>query len=337
VAELRQEVATQLVPELGPDASTFNADDNVLVTNGCQEGIRLSLETCLDPGDTCVVIEPHFDTYVPDARLAGALVTGVPLHHTGDSSAVDPWYLDLDELAQAFEADTPKVFFLNNPHNPTGHVFTDDELSGIAQLCRRHNVIAITDEIYDRIIFSDSPAPFRRLASYPGMANRTLTLSSFSKTGSTTGWKVGWAVGPKHLVNAMTMMSMYTAYAIASPLQYAVADALRAARELDYYTHLSAEYQLRRDLLCGILRDAGYEVCVPGGAYFAMTRHTEPGFNDVSFCYDLIERRGVAAIPASWLTTNSAFPSSFVRWSFCKTEDVLVEARRRLVGPAQGK
>ncbi|RME12595.1 MAG: aminotransferase class I/II-fold pyridoxal phosphate-dependent enzyme, partial [Ardenticatenia bacterium] len=235
---------------------------------------------------------------------------------------------DPDELRAAFSART-KAIVVNTPHNPTGHVFTEEELRLIAELCQEHDVVAVTDEVYEHIVFEGHRHV--RLATLPGMWERTITISSAGKTFSLTGWKIGWAIAPEHLTAAVRRTHQFITFAVATPLQEGIAAALREAEARGYYAHLVADYTARRDFLCTVLREAGLRVFEPQGTYFVLTDITPLGFDDdVAFCRFLTTEIGVAAIPPSAFYVNKEEGRRLARFTFCKTWQTLEAAAERL-------
>ncbi|MBM4296462.1 MAG: aminotransferase class I/II-fold pyridoxal phosphate-dependent enzyme, partial [Deltaproteobacteria bacterium] len=270
---------------------TLNPDTEVLVTTGATEGAFAAILGLTDPGDEVIVFEPVYDTYVPNLAMAGVTPRYVALRG-------DRWEFDPNELARAFNSRT-RAIIVNTPHNPTGKVFSRDELLIIAALCQKHDVIAITDEVYEHIIYDD--ASHTRLAMLPGMADRTLTISSLGKTFSVTGWKVGWAVGPAALVNAVNQAHQFITFAVASPLQAAAAAALNLP--FHFFENLQVSYQARRDRMVSVLEKVGFKVFKPAGSFFVMIdwcgvapKHVQ---DDMQFARWMIRDVGVACIPAS--------------------------------------
>jgi N-succinyldiaminopimelate aminotransferase len=316
-------------------ALTLDPDTEVLVTTGATEGIASALLGLVDPGDEVVALEPFYDSYAAGVRLAGGRLVGVPL---------DPpdFRLDLDALTAALTTRT-RVLLLNSPHNPTGTVLTRDELAGVAELCVQRDLVALTDEVYEHLVFDGRR--HHPLATFPGMAERTLTAGSAGKTFSVTGWKVGWLTGPAPLVAAARSVKQYLTYVSGAPLQPAVAQALRTQDA--WVDALRAALQARRDLLVAGLRDLGLETYLPAGTYFALSQVRSLGYDDATaFCRDLPHRAGVVAIPCATFYEPSRAGTQpakgLVRWTFSKQEEVLTEALTRLdaaglkAGPADG-
>ena len=302
----------------------LNPETDVLVTSGATEGVFAAILGLTDPGDEAIVFEPIYDTYVPNMLMAGVTPRHVPLR--GES-----WSFDPDELARAFNRRT-RIIIVNTPHNPTGKVFSQDELRVIAELCQKHDVLAITDEVYEHILYDD--ASHTRLATLPGMAERTLTISSLGKTFSVTGWKVGWAVGPAALVNAANQAHQFITYAVASPLQAAAATALNLP--FSFFENLQANYQAKRDRMVGVLEGVGFKVFKPSGSYFIMIdwRGRAPAKvqEDFQFAQWLTTEVGVACIPASpfYQESDKQLGKYFARFAVCKKDETLAAAAERL-------
>jgi N-succinyldiaminopimelate aminotransferase len=293
----------------------------VLVTAGATEAITAALVALCEIGDEIIVFEPSYDSYPAAAAIAGATLRPVTLHPP--DYAFDP-----EELARAVTPRT-RLLLLNSPHNPTGKVFGPDELAAIARVCIDHDLIAVTDEVYEHIVFDGTHVP---LATLPGMRERTVTVSSGGKTFSFTGWKVGWACGPAALVDAVRTVKQFLTYVNAAPLQPAIAAGLRL--EDDYFTGLAAGLSGKRDLLCAGLAAAGFDVFRPAGTYFvtADIRPLAADGDGPAFCRRLPDRCGVVAIPNSVFYQDPARGRHLVRFVFCKRDEVLEEAVIRLKG-----
>ena len=301
--------------EVDPDA-------HVTVTCGATEAMIAAQLALLDPGDEVVIFEPFYENYGPDARLSGAVPRYVPLQVDDPEFAFDP-----DALRAAFGPRTRAVI-INTPHNPTGKVFSIDELALIADLCRRYDTLAITDEVYEHLVYDG-----RRhvsLAELPGMAERTVTINSLSKTYSVTGWRVGWTIiKDASVTTAIRKAHDFLTVGAAAPLQEAGAVALRFPAS--YYDDLAAMYQAKRDRLLDILRSAGFRCFVPSGAYYIMTDIGAFGFDsDVEFCRMLVRDVGIAAVPGSSFYSDPAAGRRYVRFAYPKKDDTLAEAARRL-------
>jgi N-succinyldiaminopimelate aminotransferase len=291
----------------------------ITVTSGATEAIFATIMGLVNPGDEVILFEPYYDSYLPSVQMAG----GVPRFYT-----LHPpdWRIERDRLAALFSPKT-KLILINTPHNPTGKVYSEQELHLIADLCQTHDVIAVTDEVYEHIVFDG--LKHHSLATFPGMAERTVTISSAGKTFSMTGWKVGWAIATPELNQALFRVHQFVTYSGAAPLQEAVTAALQSPN--DYYAELATMYQANRDFLAGTLAEAGLKPITPQGTYFIMVDIADLGFpDDVTFCRYLTTEVGVAAIPPSAFYFNPADGAKLARFAFCKTRATLEEAARRL-------
>ena len=296
-------------------------ETEITVTCGATEAMASVLLALVDPGEEVVVFEPWYENYGPDAVLCGATPVHVPLQ-VGQA-------LDLDRLAQAFGPQT-RAIILNTPNNPTGKVFSVEELAGIADLCHRHNTYAITDEIYEHIVYEGRHVP---IATLPGMASRTVTISGASKTFAITGWRIGTIIAPPELTAAIRKVHDFLTVGAPAPLQEAVAHAMRTL-PLAYYTEMALAYRRRRDLFCGSLLQAGFTLQPPQGAYYVLADYSALAReDDTTFATRLVKEAGVATVPISSFMT--AAPPPMVRFAFCKTEDLLVEAGQRLLAFAR--
>jgi N-succinyldiaminopimelate aminotransferase len=299
-------------------------DTEVVVTAGATEAIAASILGLCEPGDEVVCFEPYYDSYAASIALAGAVRRPVTLRPGPDGR----YGFDEGELRAAFGPRT-RLVLLNTPHNPTGKVFTGDELALIARLCQEHDVYAVTDEVYEHLVFTDASAPHVPLAGLPGMRERTLRISSAGKTFSCTGWKVGWATGPASLVSAATRVKQFLTFVNAGPLQPAVAVALSLPD--DYFTGFRDGLQSRRDRLVAGLTDAGFKVLPSEGTYFVTADITPLGGTDgVDFCRALPERCGVVAVPTQVFYDHQEEGRHLIRFAFCKREDVIDDAAKRL-------
>jgi aminotransferase len=288
------------------------------VTCGATEAMISTLLAVVDPGDEVVVLEPFYENYGPDTAICGAAPVYVPLRPP--ENAFDP-----DELRRAFGART-KAIIVNTPNNPTGRVLGRHELELIAGLCREHDAIAITDEIYEHIRYDGEHIP---IATLPGMAERTVTISGASKTFSVTGWRVGWIVAPPDLTSGIRKVHDFVTVGAPAPLQEAVAAAL--AMGPAYRAKLAREYRERRDLLYGALVDAGFSPRLPEGAYYVLCDISRFGFaDDVAFARWLVRAVGVAGVPGSSFYSRRELGRDLIRFTFCKTEALLREAGERL-------
>jgi len=320
VPALRQAIARHQQRHYGLD---LDPDREVVVTTGCTEGIAAALLGLIDPGDEVVVLEPYYDSYLAMIEMCGAVRRPVTLR-------APEFRLDVAALRNAIGPRT-RAILLNTPHNPTGTVLTRAELQAVAILAIEHDLIVITDEVYEHLVFDDAASTEGHvsLATLPGMWDRTLTLSSAGKSYSFTGWKVGWATGPADLVSAVLAAKQWLTFTSGSPLQPAVAHALD--HEPDFPSSLARSLQSRRDLLVAGLADAGLEARVPEGTYFATTDISHLGWEDGrSFCLALPERAGVVAIPNQVFYDDQEAGRHLVRWAFCKEPDLISEGVRRL-------
>ncbi|MFF9074277.1 pyridoxal phosphate-dependent aminotransferase [Streptomyces sp. NPDC014872] len=300
----------------------LDPDTEVLVTAGATEAIAASLLALLEPGDEVIALEPYYDSYAACIAMAGGVRVPVTLH---PDAATGTYRLDLDELRAAVTPRT-RLILLNTPHNPTGTVLTREELGAIAALACERDLLVVTDEVYEHLVFEGEHLP---LATFPGMRERTVTIGSAGKTYSFTGWKVGWVTASPELVAAVRSSKQFLTYVSAGPLQYAVAEALRLPDS--YHDELRADLRAKRDLLSGGLAEAGFEVYRPAGTYFVTTDIRPLGESDgFAFCRALPERCGVVAIPNAVFYDHREQGAPFVRFAFCKRTEVLHEAVDRL-------
>ena len=317
---LRDAIAADLNRRYG---LTIVPDAQVTVCCGSTEAMMATMLAIVDPGDEVVVFEPFYENYGPDAILSGATPRFVRLREPIDGG---DWTFDPDELAAAFSSRT-RAIIINTPNNPTGKVFTREELTLIAGLCQQWDVIAVTDEIYEHIVYDG--ALHVPMATLDGMADRTVTINSVSKTFSVTGWRVGWTVAPPDITGAIRKVHDFLTVGAAAPLQAAAATAL--ALPAEYYRDLAAAYQGKRARLMGILTDAGFTCFEPRGAYYIMTDIAGFGFpDDVSFARYLVTDVGVASVPGSSFYRDPADGRTKIRFTFCKTPDTLAAAETRL-------
>jgi N-succinyldiaminopimelate aminotransferase len=294
----------------------------VIVFSGATEGIASAILGLLEPGDEVILIEPFYDSYPACVAMAGGTVRCLTLRFPG-------FEVDLAGL-EALVGPRTRLLILNTPHNPTGKVYTRAELEGIAALCRKHDVLVLSDEVYEHITYA--PAEHLPIASLPGMRDRTLTLSSTGKTFSLTGWKIGWGTGPEPLVRAAQAAHQFVTFATSTPFQVAMA---RAIDEYDgeFLDDLLREYTERRDFLAGVLEKAGLRVALPRGTYFILADFTAifEG-DDVAFARSLVETRGVAAIPPSgFYSAAKEEGRKLIRFAFSKRMETLRAAGERLL------
>ncbi|HEU4894385.1 MAG TPA: aminotransferase class I/II-fold pyridoxal phosphate-dependent enzyme [Acidimicrobiia bacterium] len=315
ITPLREAIAGRYGPLLGRD---LDPGSEITVTCGCTEGLAAAFLGLVDPGDEVVLFEPYYDAYPVNAALAGARPRYVALRPPD-------FEIDLDELAGAFGPRT-RAIVVNNPHNPTGRVFTEEELQAIADLCLEFDVIAICDEVYEEMTYD---VTHRRLATFEGMWERTLTLSSLGKTFSLTGWKLGWAIGPAELTRGLRSAHQFLTFTTPTPVQHGAVAAMCAPE--GFYRDLRTSYQAKRDLLAGGLEKIGFEPYLPQGTYFLMAGHPDAA-DDRTFCKDLVARAGVVTIPPSVFYSRPELGSGLVRFAFCKDEAILEEALDRLSG-----
>ncbi len=294
-------------------------DEEVAVTTGATEAVAAALLGLVDPGDEVVVLEPYYDSYVAMIQMAGAVRRPVTLR-------APDFRLPIDELRAAVTPRTTAIL-LNSPHNPTGTVLDRTELEAVAALAIEHDLVVISDEVYEHLTFDG--VPHVPIATLPGMAERTLTISSGGKSFSFTGWKIGWATGPAPLVRSMVGAKQFLTFTSGSPLQPAIAHALGA--DDGYFAAFTRRLQSQRDLLCAGLAGIGFDVFVPQGTYFATTDIRPLGFDDgIEFCRSLPERAGVVAVPQQVFHDDVDAGRPLVRWAFCKRPEVISDALERL-------
>ena len=303
---------------------TFDPETEITVCCGSTESMIASLLAICDPGDEIIIFEPFYENYGPDSFLVGASPRFVKLRPPAGSD--DEWSYDEAELRAAFRPPT-RAIILNTPNNPTGKVFNLAELEFIRDLCVAFDVLAITDEIYEHILYDE--AGHTSIASLDGMRDRTITISALSKTYSVTGWRVGWAAAAPPLTDAIRKVHDFLTVGAAAPLQEAGAVALDLPDA--YYEQLASTYRSRRDRMLEALRGAGFRVFVPQGAYYIMTDISSFGFpDDVSFTQHLVKDVGIAAVPGSSFYSHPRLGAQQVRFTFCKRNETLEEAARRL-------
>jgi N-succinyldiaminopimelate aminotransferase len=315
--ELRAAIARHQQRHYGLDLDPVT---QVVVTTGATEAIAGAILGLVDPGDEVVLLEPYYDSYVAVLQMAGAVRRPVTL-------TAPSFRLDIDAFAAAV-SDRTRFVLLNTPHNPTGTVLTRGELEVVARLAIAHDLVVITDEVYEHLTYDVEHIP---ISTLPGMFERTLTISSVGKSYSFTGWKVGWATGPADLVAGVLAAKQWLTYTSAAPLQSAVATALDEERA--WPDGLADDLRRRRDLLCEGLTSLGLSPTVPDGSYFAITDIAHLGWPDArTFCLGLPGRAGVVAIPLQGFYDDAGAGRHLVRWAFCKDREVIEEGLRRLAG-----
>jgi N-succinyldiaminopimelate aminotransferase len=315
IPELHATLAAKYVRDYGLD---YAPDTEFTVTSGATEAIFASLQGLCDPGDEVVLFEPYYDSYRASVEMAAAVPRFVTLHGPD-------WSFDERELEGAL-SERSRAILVNTPHNPTGKVFSREELETIAGFCRDRDLVCVTDEVYEHIIYGGAHVP---MATLPGMRERTVTISSFGKTFSLTGWKVGWAAGPASLMAAVRAAHQFITFSTATPLQHAAALALATGPE--YYELLRASYRAKRDYLVRELERIGFGVRSPAATYYVCADFRPLGFtDDTEFCRFLIDEIGVAAIPPSAFYARSDEGRSYARFAFCKREETLQTAVARL-------
>ena len=315
IPELNRKLAAKYRRDWGLD---YAPDTEITVASGATEAIFDAIQGICDAGDEVILFEPFYDSYKASVAMAGARPVYVTLH-------APDWTFDPAELSAAFGPRT-RAIVVNDPHNPTGKVFSRDELEAIAKLCRERDAICVTDEVYEHLVYEGRHVP---MASLPGMRERTITISSFGKTFSLTGWKIGWAMAPTALAAAVRAAHQFVTFATATPLQYAAAVALDAPKS--YYDDLLASYRGKRDYLAGELSALGFDVHPGHGTYFCCAGFSRfHDGDDVGFCKWLTTEIGVAALPPTSFYGKSDEGKRFARFAFCKKDETLREAVARL-------
>ncbi len=321
----RDAIAAKTKWHLGLD---IDPDREVVVTCGSTESMIATMLAVVDPGEEVIVFEPYYENYGPDVILSGAVMRYVTMHAPNESNPV--WHFDRDELRAAFNEKT-KAIIITTPHNPTGKVFTREELRFIADLCIEHDALALTDEIYEHIWYPDAARGIEHvaMATLDGMRDRTVTINSLSKTYSVTGWRVGYAIAAPDLINGIRQVHDFLTVGAAAPLQEAGVYAMSLPRE--YYDHLQSDYQRRRDFLLGVLEEVGFKCFKPDGAYYIITDISDFGFeDDVKFTQHLIKEIGVAVVPGSSFYRHPELGAHQVRFCYCKKDETLEAAAERL-------
>jgi aspartate/methionine/tyrosine aminotransferase len=318
--DFRDAIAQKTRTYLGLD---IDPETEITVTCGSTEGMIAAMMATVDPGEEVIVFEPFYENYAPDAILSDARPRHVPLR-------APDWSFDRDELRRTFNEKT-KAIIVCNPNNPTGKVFTQDEMEFIAGLCQEFDALCFTDEIYEHILYPREGADIRHIsmAQIDGMRDRTVVINSMSKTYSVTGWRVGYCIAPPQITSGIRKVHDFLTVGAAAPLQVAGAYALSLPQE--YYDSLQIEYRARRDLLLPVLEAAGFKTFVPDGAYYIMTDISDFGFSDdVEFTKHLIREVGVACVPGSSFYSVPALGQQQVRFCFCKKDETLYAAAERL-------
>ncbi len=315
---LRQAIAADFCTRFGLHV---DAERHVTVTSGATEAIFDCIMAVIDPGDEVICFEPFYDSYPASVTMAGGTMRVVRLE--------PPDWSFTEEAVREAITDRTRLLLLNTPHNPTGKVFTRQELEGLAAIAQEHDLIVVTDEVYDRITFGD--AVHLPMATLPGMWDRTLTINSTGKTFSLTGWKIGYAIGPEWLQTALRSVHQFVTFATSTPFQAAMAEAFEQAPAIGYYETLRKDYDSRRRLLGRYLDEAGLTALAVQGSYFLMVPFEHPDFGtDVAFCRWLIEEIGVTPIPPSAFYIDPATAPKMVRFCFAKEAATLEEAGKRL-------
>lgn len=316
----REAIAAKTKWHLGLEV---DPDREVVVTCGSTEAMIATMMAVIDPGEEVIVFEPFYENYGPDAILSDAVTRYVTLYPPN-------WTFDPDELRAAFNEKT-KAIIINTPHNPTGKIFSREELRFIADLCIEHDVLALTDEIYEHIWYPDPARGIEHvaIATLEGMRDRTVTINSLSKTYSVTGWRVGFAIASPDLINGIRQVHDFLTVGAAAPLQEAGVYALSLPPS--YYEKLQQDYQKRRDYLLGVLEEVGFKCYKPDGAYYIMTDISDFGFeNDVKFTEHLVREIGVAVVPGSSFYRRPELGAQQVRFCYCKCDETLRAGAERL-------
>ena len=322
VKGFRDGIAAKTKWFLGMD---IDPETEITVTCGSTEGMIAAAMATIDPGEEAVIFDPYYENYMPDTIISGARPRFVPLYRTDDG-----FVFDRDELRAAFNEKT-KAIIICNPNNPTGKVFTRDEMEFIAGLCKEFDALCFTDEIYEHILYDRDGVQLEHIcmATLDGMRERTVVVNSLSKTYSVTGWRVGYCIAPQEITHAIRKVHDFLTVGAANPLQHAGAYAMSLPPS--YYEELRREYQRKRDFIVPVLRDAGFKCDTPEGAYYVMTDISEFGFpNDIEFTKHLIREIGVAVVPGSSFYENRDMGSQMVRFCFCKLDETLEAAAENL-------
>jgi aminotransferase len=306
----------------------IDPETEITVTCGSTEGMIAAAMATIDPCEEAVIFDPYYENYMPDTIISGATPRFVPLYRTDEG-----FVFDRDELRAAFNEKT-KAVIICNPNNPTGKVFTRDEMEHIAGLCKEFDSLCFTDEIYEHIVYDSAPTtatsqPHICMATLDGMRERTVVVNSLSKTYSVTGWRVGYCIAPPEITHAIRKVHDFLTVGAANPLQHAGAYAMSLPPS--YYEELQREYQRKRDFIVPVLREAGFKCDLPDGAYYVMADISDFGFaNDIEFTQHLIREIGVAVVPGSSFYEHREMGSQMVRFCFCKMDETLEAAAENL-------
>lgn len=324
-ARLRKAIAAKAESWMGIG---FDEHLEITVTSGATEAIFDVIQALVNPGDEVIVFQPFYDSYLPSIEIAGGTPKVVTLN-------APDWSFDAAHLASLFNKQT-RAIIVNTPHNPTGKVFSRDEMELIADLCKRYDALAITDEVYEHLVYAGNK--HISMASLPGMRDRTVTISSASKTFSVTGWKVGYVFAPPDLTEALRRIHQFVTFCSSAPMQEAVALGIETATQRGYYEKLQRDYTHRLDKLFGYLEQAGLKPIRPQGTFFIMSDISGLGFeNDVKFARYMTAEVGVACIPPSAFYVNAQLGYNLARWCFAKGDNTLDAAGERLLRWAAGR
>ena len=323
--ELNQAIAARFYKD---SAIEVNPETEITVTSGATEALAAVMLGLVEPGEEVILVEPFYDSYIAAVSMAGAVMRCIRMQSPDFAFPVE-------QLRAAVNSKT-RLILINSPHNPTGRVFSDEELAHIAQIAIANDCLVVSDEVYEHIYFERK---HKSISTLPGMRERTIVLSSLGKTFSLTGWKVGWAIAPAKFTQAIRGAHQFLTFSTATPLQRAAVDALKAPKK--YFTQLRVDYAARRDAMLSMLRDVGFDPFIPEGSYFVLAKHepfyVEPGAlaPDEAFCEHLVKTVGVAAIPCNAFydpasTRDVQESTSMIRFAFCKDLETIQEAGRRM-------